>query len=473
MFPGFALDDFDSYLPERATSNMFNRQRLAVKEKLLEITRAAADAVRAACPDLEPAASDHAPTLRNGKRVESQWSFFWRGPELRAGVVEVIEGSRGLCDLLSDPPPWWRHAVLAATVTAGGFAVGLRISAQALVDAANLRAVLADATARDRLLGALRALPDSFGFAVPGSAPVPAPAVTPATLEAFLAVFPEGGTAWFDVGRTWPKAEAAAAGSGLLARAAADLGRLAPVYLAAAWTPGNDHVGFDRLLERVRLERAHEQEEHDDAQRAFSERRAESQAAARERLERLFADRGPAITRAGTREIPSAPLLARTAVGRRRREEPGERSATGRPAAREEPAAPTETPPAEARAAAGDHETSGRSADARHPRSVTEPPPSREREAAAVSQESGRPGTGSAAPPAERTTPPARGGDAAETGGILPGSLVRFRQGSLRGRVGTLFEICGRGEARVMLGLFTTRVPVEHLAEVRRRTRPS
>jgi transcription antitermination factor NusG len=54
--------------------------------------------------------------------------------------------------------------------------------------------------------------------------------------------------------------------------------------------------------------------------------------------------------------------------------------------------------------------------------------------------------------------------------GLAPGKLVRFRQGPLRGRVGTLFELDPRGgEARVMLGLFTTRVPVEHLVEVRRR----
>ncbi|NMC72682.1 MAG: hypothetical protein GYA57_21875, partial [Myxococcales bacterium] len=63
--------------------------------------------------------------------------------------------------------------------------------------------------------------------------------------------------------------------------------------------------------------------------------------------------------------------------------------------------------------------------------------------------------------------------DGAGAGGIAPGSLVRFRDGSLRGRVGTLFEVNARGEARVMLGLFTTRVPVEQLAEVRRRTESS
>lgn len=458
MFPGFALDDFDSYVPERATSNMFNRQRLAVKEKLLEIVHAAADAVRAACPGLEAAATDHAPTLRNGKRVESQWSFFWRDPELRARFAEVIEGSRGVSDLLADPPPWWRHAILAASVAPDGFAVALRISAQALVDAANLRTLLADAEARERLLASIRALPEPFVFTVPGGERVPAPAVTPATLEAFLAAFPEGGASWFEVGRVWPKPEAAAAGSGLLRRAAEDLARLAPLYAAAAWTPENDHVGFDRLLERVRLERAHEEEEHDDAKRAFSERRAESHAAARERLERLFAERGPSITRGATREIPAGPLPAWAPAGRRRRAEPAEAPAPREPAPE----------PSEPRTATAEHPGEPEP----HPRAAPGPVRTRDRDESAA--ETG-PRRVPRPAPGPRTAPPAPppSGERPLPGGLAPGSLVRFRDGALRGRVGTLFEVNARGEARVMLGLFTTRVPVDQLAEVRRRTEPS
>ena len=462
MFPGFALDDFDPYLPERATSNVYNRQRLAVKEKLLEIVHAAAAAVRAAHPDLEPAANDHAPTLRNGKRVEAQWSFFWRGPERRASFTEVIEGSRGVAELLADPPPWWRHAVLAATVVPDGFAVALRISAQALVDAANLRALLVAADGQDRLLAALHALPEPFAFVVPGGEPVPAAAVTPALLEDFLAAFAENGITWFEVSRTWPKPEAAAAGSGLLRQAADDLERLAPLYAAAAWTPENDHVGFDELLERVRVERTHEEAEHEDAQRVFSEKRAESQAAARDRLDRMFADRPLEGTRGGGREITLPSLPAWAPVGRRRREEePVDRPAAARPPA------DAEAPPAEPRPGDAARPAPEPPAAAPRPRPAPEPPRSRDREPPAAAgprrpQRSAPPSRPAPLPP----RPPAVADDAT---GLIPGSLVRFRDGSLRGRVGTLFEINARGEARVMLGLFTTRVPADQLTEVRRR----
>jgi hypothetical protein len=472
MFPGFALDDFEPYLPERATSNVYNRQRLAVKEKLLEIAQAAAGAVRAACPDLESAASDHAPTLRNGKRVESQWSYFWRGPERRASVAEVIEGSRGVAELLADPPPWWRHAVLAATVAPDGFGVALRISGQALLDAANLRALLATTAGRDRLLAALHELPEPFVFAVPGEAPVPADAVTPATLEAFLAAFPEAGTAWFEVRRSWSRPEAAAAGSGLLRQAADDLGRLAPLYAAAAWTPDNDYVGFDELLERVRVERAHEEEEHEGAQRAFSEKRAETQAAARDRLDRMFADRPPEGTRAGVREIALPSLPAWAPVGRRRRDDSAERPATERPErpAVERPAAAEmpAPPPAESRPVEPERPAAGPPPAAPRPRPAAEPPRGRDR---GTGSESGprRPPRG--APPSRPALPLVPPVTADPATGLTPGSLVRFRDGSLRGRVGTLFEINARGEARVMLGLFTTRVPADQLAEVRRRPR--
>jgi transcription antitermination factor NusG len=100
--------------------------------------------------------------------------------------------------------------------------------------------------------------------------------------------------------------------------------------------------------------------------------------------------------------------------------------------------------------------------------------PAEVREAARPVERAARPSPGPARPATAPRPSPARPeahAAAPETDeqGLAPGKLVRFRQGPLCGRVGTLFELDPRGEARVMLGLFTTRVPVEHLVEVRRR----
>ncbi|MBI5486857.1 MAG: hypothetical protein HY905_05965 [Deltaproteobacteria bacterium] len=497
MFPGFALDDFENYRPERASSNVYNRQRLAVKEKVDEILHAALADLGPRRPDLEAGAADHAPNLRNNRFVEAQWGYLWRRGGERLAIEEVIEGSRGVADLLAVPPPHRLHALLAVVVDPEGFALGARIEARALVDAANLRLVLADPALRARLLEGLHALPEPFVFAIPGREPQAAATVTEAGVEAFLASFPEDGEASFAIERRWPKAEAAAAGSGLLAAARADLAALEPVFALAAWSRANDLVGFDALLERVRAEREHEEEEHEREHRAFADRHAESAAAGRERLERMLADRAPGMTRAGTREIalPRPPAWAQPPAGRRPRRE--EESAP--PAA--EAAGPVPEPlaaaagtdggaqPAAAASGAVERREAPGAGGGRPERPRDEAHASAHEQRPGRSRDDGRPGaygdrrgpgparpSGPAHPhgaPRPITLPHPDPGTAlagATTGsGLSPGKLVRFRQGPLRGRVGTLFEIGPKGEARVMLGLFTTRVPAGHLVEVRRR----
>ncbi|MBI5501330.1 MAG: hypothetical protein HY907_13880 [Deltaproteobacteria bacterium] len=495
MFPGFALDDFENFRPERATSNVYNRQRLGVKEKVDEILHAALADLGPHRPDLEAGAADHAPNLRNNRCVDAQWGYLWRKAGERLAIEEVIEGSRGVADLLAAPPPHRLHALLAVVVDPEGFALGARVPGRALVDAANLRLVLGDHALRARLLDALRALPGAFAFAIPGREPPAAPAVTEADVEAFLASFAEDGEVSFAVERRWTRAEAAAAGSGLLAAARADLAALEPVFALAAWSRANDQVGFDALLERVRAERAHEEEEHEREQRAFADRRAESAAAGRERLERMVADRTPGMTRAGTREIalPKPPLWAQPPAGRRpRREDAPAPAAAPTPqttiSAAEagdgaQPPAEAGTGPTERFEAPG---TGGvrperpRRDEARA--GVHDERPERPRDEGRPGAHADRRGPGPARPqapvhahgaPRPITLPHPDPGTAlagaTTISGLSPGKLVRFRQGPLRGRVGTLFEVGPKGEARVMLGLFTTRVPAAHLVEVRRR----
>jgi hypothetical protein len=470
MFPGFALDDFEPYRQERASSNVYNRPRLAVKEKLLEILHAAEPDLRARRPDLETGAADHVPNLRNNRKVDAQWGYFWRTADERPLVEEVIEGSRGVAEMLADPPTHHRHALLCAVIDTESFSLGVRVSGRALVDAANLRAVLGDDAGRAALLEALHALPQPFTFIVPGRGPLPAREARTADLDAFLAAFPEDGEARFEVARTWPKADAAMAGSGLLARAHEELVALEPLFSLASWARSHDRIGFDALLERIRAERAHEEEEHEREQKAFAGRKAEVLAAGRERLERMVADRTPGMTRAGTREIalPAPPAWMQPPPGRRpRREE----TPAAPPAEAQAPAPQPEARPVEAKPAATAETQPVRpapTAPSAPPRETYRRPPERRPEH--------RPGGPSRGPSQPQPIIPHRPehvpmSAVTDEPGLVPGKLVRFRQGPLRGRVGTLFEIGPKGEARVMLGLFTTRVPMEHLLEVRRRDR--
>jgi hypothetical protein len=457
MFDGFALDDFDAYLPDRAGSNMYNGRRLTVLEKMRALLREAEPRVAATLGRLESATSDHAPSLRNNRNVDAQWGFLRRDESERLRVEEVIEGSRGIARRITDPPSHQQHAVIAAVADARGLFTGLRVSGHAMVDAANLAAVLADPDACEPLCAAIRALPEPFAVhgPEPEDPPVPAGEISPARLHPFRRALADDSGAFFELGRRRTRAEAAAAGSGLLAVAAAELEAVVDVYRRIAWSPDNDRIGFDALLERVRAERAHEEEQHDREQRSFAERKATAAEAARERLDRLFQERAPGLTRGDTREV-ALPIWA--PVPRRERRdgtsEPAPPDAPQRPAAagdertdREPPVRPEPRPEAEAAAPPAPRP------EAREPRRSSEPRGTERRRE----------------PDDGRRREPRDAGDGRES--PVPGDLVRLLEGPLRGRVGTLFEVDPRGEARVMLGLLTTRIPLERLVPIPRRPR--
>ncbi len=437
MFPGFALADFDCYLPERAGSNVFNRQRLEVKQKLEEIVRAAEPAARAAGLPVDLVATDHTPSVRNSRRVDCQWVGFARTGGERDLVEEVLHASRDVTAILAEPAPETRHAVLGIGIDLEGVSSAARVCSRALVDAANLRGLLRDPDGRDRFLAALRALPDGFAVTAGGAAPTPAGSMDAAALDSALGTFTEHADAWFEVGRRLGRADAAAAGSGLLAAARESLDALVGVYRLLAWSPNNDRIGFDALIDRVRAARAIEESEHEREERAFRERRAESVAAARERTDRMVAERDASKTRRGTREVaPSirAPFARRDEPAPRASERPAPPDAVQRPGAVEDEAArPKPT---------------GRPAGPAEPR--REPP---------------------AHPPARPKTPPVKPAveSAVERPAWSRGDLVRILVGPLRGRVGTFSEADSHGHLRVMLGLLTARLTADDIGPPLRR----
>src|SRR5687767_14003735 len=84
MFPGFTDRDFDAYAPNKWKSNVFNRERLEVKQKLLGLGKELAGSLVAA--DGSPLACDASvehPALWNHKQVEAQHVFFSRNEGAR------------------------------------------------------------------------------------------------------------------------------------------------------------------------------------------------------------------------------------------------------------------------------------------------------------------------------------------------------------------------------------------------------
>ena len=89
-------------------------------------------------------ASDEYPSLRNGRRVDSQRVFFWRDTAARARFERLVEKKRPLSDALGDPAPQQRHPFLALRIDAAKVEVSVELHPDAWVDVRNLRAILVE-----------------------------------------------------------------------------------------------------------------------------------------------------------------------------------------------------------------------------------------------------------------------------------------------------------------------------------------
>src|SRR6202011_6200375 len=84
MFPGFTASDFDAYASKKWKSNVFNRERLEVKQKLVSLGRDLQSRMVAAdgSPLAVEASVEH-PALWNHKQVDAQHLFFSRNEGAR------------------------------------------------------------------------------------------------------------------------------------------------------------------------------------------------------------------------------------------------------------------------------------------------------------------------------------------------------------------------------------------------------
>lgn len=260
MFPGFTDRDFDAYAPNKWKSNVFNRERLEVKQKLLALGRELAGIVRAAdgSPLACEASVEH-PALWNHKQVEAQHLFFSRHEGARKELDLIIDRSRPMTTMLEDPTPQRNHVFLAITLAQPHVEFSLKLHPDARVDRQNLERKLSDAWEREKFVELVRGLPAAYRVGVTGATTVEAPLLDDETLKAILADFgrPEapGKTHWFFVARTLPRADATAKAAGLLDVARAELERLLPLYHFVAWSRDNDFVSMRERLKQEKQAR--------------------------------------------------------------------------------------------------------------------------------------------------------------------------------------------------------------------------
>lgn len=261
MFQGFCVADFDCYEPRKWKSNVFNRERLDVKQKLLALADTLTSEVLGAdgTPLLIEASVEH-PALGNHKQVEAQHLFFSRHAAARKEIDGILDRKRPIASLLDDPTPQRNHLFLAVTVSQEALEVALRLHPDAEVDRQNLVRKLEAYYEAERILALLRSLPTGYHIGVlPALVPLDATAPLLEQLQALIAQLPASGSLsvpgqvphLFVLGHQLSRQEVLAqSGPDQAAWIRARLVELLPFYQWTAWSRDNDFVSMRDVLDK-------------------------------------------------------------------------------------------------------------------------------------------------------------------------------------------------------------------------------
>lgn len=273
MFPGLTAADFSCYEPQKWRSNVFNRERLEIKQKLLSLAREVGVALTASdgSPLFIEASVEH-PALWNHKQVEAQHIYFSRNEAARKALDAIIDRQKPISTLLDDPTPQRNHVFLAISLSHEGLELSVKLHPEASVDRHNLERKLEEHYECLGFVDLLRSLSPGFQIGVtPDRTPIHAPDSTPVLDEpALRAIVHKLPTAtsighpapflppgqvptvhMFYVGRAVPRAEILAMSPAAVEAFTRDgLAELLPVYRFIAWSRENDFVSMKQVLDK-------------------------------------------------------------------------------------------------------------------------------------------------------------------------------------------------------------------------------
>jgi hypothetical protein len=411
-FDGLHASSFDAYSPEKWSSNVYTRERLEAKGRLMSLARALEATFERKGLTLQRYASDEYPSLRNGKKVDAQWIFFWRTEQERLVLEREVDLERTLAATIADPTPMTRHAFLCLRLDGAGLELSFRLHHDAWVDQRNLSNKIADAAKLEELAALTRRLPPPAHANLTCAATTPAAQHSAETVLALVTSHASGEAAdgFLCFGVQLDRARVISLGADIPASLEPTLEALVELYRFVAWAEANDFVSTDREFMERRAERgARRQElaEREEEHRAAQEAKKREREATRKELEEVF---------------------------------------------RREAAARAAAPPRRPRPATDEQQQPARHkpADEAQPRAQAAPKrPPKEREDGRRDAEPKRPAPKRREP---ETPQPVR-----------EGHRARVSKGPLAGQVGVVQEVDSKGTARIMVGLLATRMPVEEL----------
>ena len=265
MFPGFTAADFDAYQAKKWKSNVFNRERLEVKQKLASLGRELQGAMIA--PDGSPLAIEASvehPALWNHKQVEAQHLYFSRNEGARKELDAIIDRGKSMASMIDDPTPQRNHLCLAVTLTEQAIELSLKLHPDARVDRENLERKCEDHFEREKLLHLIRGLDPAFRAGITPELvavgeldetklhELVQALIKIATPQTFTLGAPHR---LLYIGRAIGRDEATAAGAALVDEAKKSLLSLLPIYRFIAWSRDNDFVSIKEALQKEKQQK--------------------------------------------------------------------------------------------------------------------------------------------------------------------------------------------------------------------------
>jgi hypothetical protein len=247
-FDGFVGQDFAIYVPEKWTSNVFNLQRMQVKQKLDALGAALAEHVTPWDLDLEHETSSERPSIWNQKKVQDQWLYFFRNARAQKELQTILDRERTIAQNVDDPAHHHRHMVLGLRVDHHGAAVLCLIHRNAWLDRRNLQNKWEVQHERVKLMYQLSLLKD-LGIAwVAGETRRDVAGLDEATVEADLADADKT-EGWLGLERLYATGDAALESPGFAQECMKMLEQILPFYRFAAWGKGNDFVSLAKMVD--------------------------------------------------------------------------------------------------------------------------------------------------------------------------------------------------------------------------------
>ncbi|MEO1267621.1 MAG: KOW motif-containing protein [Myxococcota bacterium] len=250
-FEGFESADFEAYTEEKWSSNLYNKSRMKVRDKLNALGHHVHRTLTEAGHVLSFELNDFRPNVFNGRQVDAQWLFFTRPEEDKKKLFAVLDREKSIAENFNDPAHHKRHVILGVRVHEMGLDIMLALHRNAGVDVRNTITRLEGEWERERLAIVLQELANTAAQAMTldlkGDANV-----SMAAFYARLQALVDGKADWLMLGEQFGANDARIGSDMFKHQLAERCAALMPLYHFMAWSSENDHITLRETLKTER-----------------------------------------------------------------------------------------------------------------------------------------------------------------------------------------------------------------------------